>query len=115
MLSPSLFPGIEQSNHLTGARIDSREIRPFKFVTPVTRERQIRRSVIPTMLPRDYVLDLVPQKRDIVLQNATVFTPLACAFPHGLAHRVRHLERPANLIVRRALACNIAITSNAST
>jgi hypothetical protein len=101
---PSLLSGIEQSNNLSAARIECREIGPFEFVAAVARKGEIAQRIVAAMLPSNYVLNLMFEKWSVNLAKMTVLAPLAGAFANGLAQRGCHFVRLTALSVLRALA-----------
>jgi hypothetical protein len=60
MVFPSIAPRMKQRYNLLRRRVDSAQIRSLAQITPLTREREIRRVIRSAVLARDDGFDVVP-------------------------------------------------------
>jgi hypothetical protein len=89
MIGPGVTPWIKKGDKLPGDRIDAGPVRAFAEIAAVAGKRQVAGIVGPTVLPGDYVLDVV-RKSANVLRKQAVFATVrglgADEFPRGRIH-----------------------------
>lgn len=76
MIAPTVASRIEQRDNLSGARIDSGQVRTFAQIATVTGKGEIAAIIAPTVLAGYYVLDVMG-KGTTVLRKATIFATVS--------------------------------------
>lgn len=73
MLDPPIAAWMKKRHNLTGDRVDSGQVGSFAQIAPVAGQREILIAVVPIMLPRDDVFDVV-SKSAMFLTEMAIFT-----------------------------------------
>jgi hypothetical protein len=81
---------MKQLRHRARFRVQAGEVCSLVKITPVTRERQIRESIISPVLFCDNVLDVKDDEWLSALRQMTVFTDVPRAFSNRLPKRRVH-------------------------
>lgn len=79
--APFVAARVEERSQLTGARVQSGEVRTLVGIAPKSAQREIASDGGPTVFPRDDVVDL---KWDpvVILRHLAVFAATVCPLPN---------------------------------
>ena len=79
VLTPVILSRMEQPNDLASVGIDGRNVRPLVRIASITAQTEVLGFSLPTVLPRDNVVDVEREESVLVLMNATVLAAIARA------------------------------------
>ncbi len=79
VLTPVILSRMEQPNDLASVGIDGRDVRPLVRIASITAQTEVLGFSLPTVLPRDNVVDVEREESVLVLMNATVLAAIARA------------------------------------
>lgn len=95
MIFPELFTRMKQTYEMITVRIETREIRAFEQIAVTTSESQVFKIILPAMLLRNDVLNVIRIKRLPRLSHQAVFTPVRRARPNSLLQWLGKAHQPA--------------------
>ncbi|HSU69260.1 MAG TPA: hypothetical protein VLJ39_20410, partial [Tepidisphaeraceae bacterium] len=84
MFGPAMSPRIGQANHPARLWIERGQVGAFVLVAVIAGQRQVAQQIAAAMLSRDDVLNLMPEKRRIVLAKPAILAVIGGSRAYGL-------------------------------